>query len=56
MRDDEKARLNGLLNDLDTTTQSSGSGTGIPELSERTISRQITLFQIIGQGRFGEVF
>lgn len=56
MQDEEKAHLNELLNDLDTATHSSSSGVGIPELSKRTISRQITLFQLIGQGRFGQVF
>ena len=33
----------------------SGSGSGLPLLLQRTIARQISLQEIIGQGRFGEV-
>ncbi|XP_066156736.1 TGF-beta receptor type-1 isoform X3 [Euwallacea fornicatus] len=34
----------------------SGSGSGLPLLVQRSIARQIQLMNIIGQGRFGEVF
>eukprot|EP00795_Rhopilema_esculentum_P013746 gene13746-4668_t len=34
----------------------SGSGAGLPLLTQRTIARQILLFESIGKGRFGEVF
>ena len=33
----------------------SGSGSGLPLLLQRTIARQISLKECIGQGRFGEV-
>jgi len=34
----------------------SGSGSGLPLLVQRTIARQIHLFDIIGKGKFGEVW
>ncbi|CAD5111664.1 DgyrCDS949 [Dimorphilus gyrociliatus] len=34
----------------------SGSGSGLPLLVQRTFSRQITLIQCIGKGKFGEVY
>ncbi|XP_066250771.1 TGF-beta receptor type-1 isoform X2 [Euwallacea similis] len=34
----------------------SGSGSGLPLLVQRSIARQIQLMNIIGQGRFGEVW
>nr|AIA98699.1 transforming growth factor-beta [Pinctada imbricata] len=34
----------------------SGSGSGLPLLVQRTIARQIQLCEIIGKGRFGEVW
>ncbi|CAL8106614.1 unnamed protein product [Orchesella dallaii] len=36
--------------------QSSGSGSGMPLLVQRTIGKQITLKQRIGKGKFGEVY
>lgn len=38
---------------IDMTT--SGSGSGLPLLVQRSIARQIQLLDIIGKGRFGEV-
>lgn len=38
---------------IDMTT--SGSGSGLPLLVQRSIARQIQLMDIIGKGRFGEV-
>ncbi|ROT75409.1 putative transforming growth factor-beta receptor type I [Penaeus vannamei] len=35
---------------------SSGSGSGLPLLVQRSIARQIQLIDIIGKGRFGEVW
>jgi len=34
----------------------SGSGSGLPLLVQRSIARQINLSEVIGQGRFGEVW
>lgn len=39
---------------IDLTT--SGSGSGLPLLVQRSIARQIQLLDIIGKGRFGEVW
>lgn len=39
---------------IDMTT--SGSGSGLPLLVQRSIARQITLDETIGKGRFGEVW
>jgi len=39
---------------IDMTT--SGSGSGLPLLVQRSIARQIQLLDIIGKGRFGEVW
>ncbi|KAL1497483.1 hypothetical protein ABEB36_008441 [Hypothenemus hampei] len=36
--------------------KSSGTGSGLPILVQRTISRQITLIQKIGEGRYAEVW
>lgn len=38
---------------IDMTT--SGSGSGLPLLVQRSIARQIQLMDTIGKGRFGEV-
>lgn len=51
----EKSRLDQLLDDLERST-SLGSGSGMPLLVQRTISRQVVLKECIGRGRFGEVF
>ncbi|UYV65841.1 tkv [Cordylochernes scorpioides] len=37
-------------------SQSSGSGSGLPNLVQSTIARQIELLQSIGKGRYGEVW
>nr|NP_001093904.1 TGFbeta-recepter I homologue precursor [Ciona intestinalis]BAC57519.1 TGFbeta-recepter I homologue [Ciona intestinalis]BAE06727.1 transforming growth factor beta receptor [Ciona intestinalis] len=43
-----------LLDDKDFST--TGSGSGLPLLVHRTIARQIQLQEVIGKGRYGEVF
>ena len=35
---------------------SSGSGSGLPVLIQRTVARQVALLEIIGKGRYGEVW
>ena len=35
---------------------SSGSGSGLPLLVQRSVARQVTLLEIIGKGRYGEVW
>ncbi|CAM5168701.1 unnamed protein product [Eretmochelys imbricata] len=44
--------LEGLLSE-DCTT---GSGSGLPFLVQRTVARQITLVECVGKGRYGEVW
>ena len=36
--------------------QSSGSGSGLPLLVQRTIAKQIQFREIVGRGRYGEVW
>ena len=40
----------------DILTLSTGSGSGLPLLVQRSVARQVTLNKIIGKGRFGEVW
>ena len=40
----------------DMTSMSTGSGSGLPVLVQRSVARQITLIEAIGKGRFGEVW
>ncbi|KAL4636224.1 activin receptor type-1C-like [Arapaima gigas] len=44
------------LKDLIFDMSTSGSGSGLPLLVQRTIARTIVLQQIVGKGRFGEVW
>ncbi|XP_046352489.1 bone morphogenetic protein receptor type-1B-like [Haliotis rufescens] len=44
------------LHDLIEQSQSSGSGSGLPLLVQRTIAKQIHLIKSIGKGRYGEVW
>lgn len=41
---------------LTNRDQSSGSGSGLPILVQRTISKQIQMVQSVGKGRYGEVW
>ncbi|WKY04498.1 hypothetical protein Q1695_005476 [Nippostrongylus brasiliensis] len=45
-----------LLKGLESTDAGSGSGSGLPLLTQRNIARQIELVREIGQGRFGDVW
>ncbi|MGH0150776.1 UNVERIFIED_CONTAM: hypothetical protein FKN15_048510 [Acipenser sinensis] len=44
------------LKDLIDHSQSSGSGSGLPLLVQRTIAKQIQMVRQIGKGRYGEVW
>ncbi|XP_050388342.1 TGF-beta receptor type-1 [Patella vulgata] len=44
------------LKELYDSMSHSGSGSGLPILVQRTIARQIRLCEIIGKGRYGEVW
>ncbi|ELU04731.1 hypothetical protein CAPTEDRAFT_111904 [Capitella teleta] len=44
------------LKELIDRSQSSGSGSGLPLLVQRTIAKQIVLNRSIGKGRYGEVW
>eukprot|EP00062_Callorhinchus_milii_P013009 gi/632960651/ref/XP_007896316.1/ PREDICTED: activin receptor type-1-like [Callorhinchus milii] len=44
------------LADLLDHSCTSGSGSGLPFLVQRTVARQITLMECVGKGRYGEVW
>uniref|UniRef100_A0A3Q2Q543 receptor protein serine/threonine kinase n=1 Tax=Fundulus heteroclitus TaxID=8078 RepID=A0A3Q2Q543_FUNHE len=44
------------LNDIFDEFCTSGSGTGLPYLVQRTMARQISLVECVGKGRYGEVW
>ncbi|KAL0979823.1 hypothetical protein UPYG_G00190230 [Umbra pygmaea] len=44
------------LKDLIEQSQSSGSGSGLPLLVQRTIAKQIQMMKQIGKGRYGDVW
>lgn len=44
------------LKDLFDHSNTSGSGSGLPYLVQRTLARQIVLVQQVGKGRYGEVW
>uniref|UniRef100_A0A8C9MNM2 Activin receptor type-1C n=1 Tax=Serinus canaria TaxID=9135 RepID=A0A8C9MNM2_SERCA len=48
--------LGTTLKDLISDMTTSGSGSGLPLLVQRTIARTIVLQEIVGKGRFGEVW
>lgn len=50
------ATQNSTLKDMLAESTCSGSGAGLPLLVQRSIARQIRLDDVIGQGRFGEVW
>ncbi|XP_078287708.1 activin receptor type-1-like isoform X2 [Rhinoraja longicauda] len=44
------------ITDLFDHSCTSGSGSGLPFLVQRTVARQITLMECVGKGRYGEVW
>ncbi|XP_042898822.1 activin receptor type-1 [Parasteatoda tepidariorum] len=56
--DDLRATAAGdnTLKEIFEHSVSSGSGSGLPLLIQRTLARQITLAECIGKGRYGEVW
>lgn len=52
----ESTRCNHISPLANLVEQSSGSGSGLPLLVQRTIAKQIQLTQSIGRGRYGEVW
>ena len=40
---------------LDDADMTSGSGSGMPHLVQRTLAKQINLLERVGKGRYGEV-
>ncbi|EPQ03419.1 Activin receptor type-1 [Myotis brandtii] len=64
-RDVEYGTIEGLITtnvgdstlaDLLDHSCTSGSGSGLPFLVQRTVARQITLLECVGKGRYGEVW
>ncbi|XP_071829493.1 bone morphogenetic protein receptor type-1B-like [Apostichopus japonicus] len=56
-RDDESFIGPGeTLTDILTKSETSGSGSGLPLLVQRTIAKQVQLIRCVGKGRFGEVW
>ena len=45
-----------ITDDSMLETMTSGSGSGIPRMVERTIAKQIELQEVIGSGRYGQVY
>ena len=43
-------------NDLNNESTTSGSGSGLPLLIQRSVAAQVTLHNLVGKGRFGEVW
>jgi len=59
----KSANSTGFLDDSQTTTikemlemTCSGSGSGLPLLVQRSIARQVSLLELVGKGRYGEVW
>ncbi|GAU96009.1 hypothetical protein RvY_07517 [Ramazzottius varieornatus] len=53
LRGSDQSALNAIANDQ---LAFSGSGSGLPLLSQRTVARQINLTMTVGKGRYGEVW
>jgi len=53
---DESLSSQRTIKELFQTDETTGSGSGLPLLIQRTIARQIKLEKEIGRGRFGEVW
>ena len=45
-----------ITDDSMAETMTSGSGSGVPRMVERTIAKQIELQEVIGSGRYGQVY
>lgn len=45
-----------ITDDSVMDTMTSGSGSGVPRMVERTIAKQIELQEVIGSGRYGQVY
>ena len=45
-----------ITDDSIMDTMTSGSGSGVPRMVERTIAKQIELQEVIGSGRYGQVY
>lgn len=45
-----------ITDDSIAETMTSGSGSGVPRMVERTIAKQIELQEVIGSGRYGQVY
>jgi bone morphogenetic protein receptor type-1B len=54
--DNEEFGLPGTSTLSELIEQSSGSGSGLPLLVQRTIAKQIHMMSSVGQGRYGEVW
>ncbi|MPC33209.1 Activin receptor type-1 [Portunus trituberculatus] len=57
-RDDFRATAAGdsTLREIFNDSITSGSGSGLPLLIQRTLAKQIWLAEVIGKGRYGEVW
>ena len=53
-QDPEFGLYGGTLSDL--IEQSSGSGSRLPVLVQRTIARSVDTVRVVGKGRYGEVW
>ncbi|XP_035218409.1 activin receptor type-1-like [Stegodyphus dumicola] len=53
---DDLTAIDNTLKELFEYSVTSGSGSGLPLLIQRTLARQISLVECIGKGRYGEVW
>jgi TGF-beta receptor type-1 len=54
--DEREACLESASVSYDNSAPWSSSGAGLPLLVQRSVARQISLIEVVGQGRFGEVW
>ena len=52
----DSSNMHDITDDSMAETMTSGSGSGMPRMVDRTIAKQIELQEVIGSGRYGQVY